>query len=66
MINKILKFVIFNVNKKCLILLCLGFLENVFRFCLNDFLVLVTDGDLEGRVEVLFRVVELVNLDGSL
>lgn len=47
-------------------LLCLGFLENVFRFCLNDFLVLVIDGDLEGRVEVLFRVVELVNLDGSL
>lgn len=61
--------VIFNVNKKCISLvslLCLGFLENVFRFCLNDFLVLVIDGDLEGRVEVLFRVVELVNLDGSL
>lgn len=44
---------------------CLGFPENVSRFCSNDFLASATDGDLDGRVEALSRVAELVNLDGS-
>lgn len=65
LINKILKLDISNANKKCISLPCLGFPENVSRFCSNDFLASATDGDLEGRVEALSRVAELVNLDGS-
>lgn len=68
LINKILVLVISNANKKCISLVslpCLGFPENVSRFCSNDFLASATDGDLEGRVEALSRVAELVNLDGS-
>lgn len=65
LINKILVLVISNANKKCISLPCLGFPENVSRFCSNDFLASATDGDLEGRVEALSRVAELVNLDGS-